>query len=335
MTWIYPFTTMSFAYPLLLLAPFLFFACWLIDGRPITHPRTANALLLRDVPKGWRVHVRTPLLATLYALMILFLSIAAARPQRTFTLTEQVKARNLMLALDLSRSMETADVASTFGRMTRIAAVKAVVKDFIASRKGDRIGIVVFGGGAFLQSPLTLDHQLLQQLVDILDTGVAGDGTAIGDGLGLSVKRIQDVSAESRAVILITDGVSNAGLVNPLKAAKVARDLGVKVHTIGIGSTVRGRGGVFGSLMQGGIDAEFDEKTLKEIADLTGGVYQNASDLEGLKRVYGAIDALDRSAREAPEKQITEELFPPYLAIALLTFVVYAGLANLVFQKVP
>jgi Ca-activated chloride channel family protein len=264
------------------------------------------------------------------------ITVAAARPQHVTISTSPYAARNIVLALDISRSMSTDDFQSRSGNISRLEGVKQVVDQFIEARAQDRLGLVVFGSNAYLQSPLTLDHNVLQDLVSRLDVGIAGDGTAMGDGLGLSLKRIQEIEGSSKAVILLTDGVSNAGHVNPLKAAKVAKELGVKVHTIGIGSsstisTVQ-RGFFTQQLMA---QAEFDEATLQQIADITGGVYFNANSIEGLEKVYAQIDKLERSENTEPERRVVEELFMPYASAALLLYLLYVALARTVFLKVP
>jgi Ca-activated chloride channel family protein len=224
-----------------------------------------------------------------------------------------------------------------FGSITRLQAVQGVVSKFVERRAGDRLGLVVFGGGAYLQSPLTTDHGLVKQLVEQLQVGMAGEGTAIGDGLGVALKRIRALPAKSASVILLTDGVSNVGQVNPIKAAKIAADLGIKVHSVGIGSeravTIRSPGNILSNLVQRHV--EFDEETLKEISRITGGVFFSASDIEGLERVYEEIDKLEQSDEEAQEQVVAEELFVPYALLGLLAFLLYQILALTVFLRVP
>lgn len=336
MNLIYPLITLTFAYPQAFALPVLIAYFWLLR-RPSSE---ALALPSVDVMEGvrpsLRLRLRKPVLGTLSFLFLALLSLAAARPQRVSIINSPYRARNIMLALDISRSMSTDDFASQRGTVSRMQGVKSVVSDFIQARGQDRIGLVVFGSSAFLQSPLTLDHKLVSELVDRLDVGLAGDGTAMGDGLGLSLKRIQDIEGSSKAVILLTDGVSNSGHVNPIKAAKVAKDLGVKVHTVGIGSndTVASvRGGFFSQQLLA--QAEFDEETLKKIAEITGGVYFNASSIDGLKKVYAQIDQLERTSSDEPERQIVEEYFVQYALAAFACYLAYLLLARTVFLKVP
>lgn len=333
---VYPLTTLSFAYPQAFAFPIVMFFFALTREKSEQAVPVPDAGALAAIPRSLRQRLRKPVLALLSGAFILLLSIAAARPQRVSTIASPYRARNLMLTLDLSRSMATEDFASRRGAVSRLSGVKTVVKEFVEARKQDRIGLVVFGSNAYLQSPLTLDHAVVSELVDRLEVGIAGDATAIGDGLGLSLKRIQDIEGTSKAIILLTDGVSNAGQVNPIKAAKVAKELGVKVHTIGIGSTDTLRVAQRGFFSQQMVaQAEFDEATLKEIADITGGVYFNADSIDGLKKVYAEIDRLETSTQDEPERQVADEYFVPYAIAALVTYLAYLLCARTVFLKVP
>jgi Ca-activated chloride channel family protein len=267
-------------------------------------------------------------LATLgFAAVVLF-TVAAARPQRTTVFESQTEARSLVLALDISRSMATADFGGVFGHrhVSRLDAVKAVVRRFVGERSDERLGLVVFGNAAYVQAPLTRDYSVIEELVARLQVGMAGDGTAMGDGLGLAIKRIADLPARSRAVILVTDGVSNSGQVNPLKAAEVARDLGIKVYTIGIGGLADDTGGQ---------TREYDEPTLREVARITAGTYLNAATVGGLEEVYAEIERLERVDIDVPETRIIEELFAPFLLAALLCYGAYGALARSVFRRIP
>lgn len=333
---LYPFTTMNFAQPAVLLFPIvlLFFAA--VSRRGPSAVLLPHTRFLASVHPGWRVRLRRPVLGVLAAIALVCLSIAAARPQNVRVLPRARDARNIMLAIDLSPSMSAEDIARTIGTTSRLDAVKQVVAEFIRKRVDDRIGLVVFGGNAYLQSPLTTDHSLLTYFIDRMEVGMAGQGTAIGDGLGLALKRIQEIPFGAKAIILLTDGVSNAGQVNPLKAAKVAADLRVKVHTIGIGSSqpvdLNFGGSLFG-LRQGRV--EFDEATLKEIARLTGGRYFSAADLEGLQKIYGEIDKLESSRESEHDELVAEELFEPFAVVGALALLLQLVLGTTVFLKTP
>lgn len=317
---------MSLEYPwALLLAPLLL-AVMLVRRRAPRYAPTPHAPSLAAIPPSLRLRLRGPLLTAGNALAVLFLSFAAARP---YTVTQEIKpkeARNVILALDLSRSMAMNDFRSSSGIVSRFRGVQAVVSNFLERRHDDRIGLVVFGVTAFVQSPLTHDHRLIADLVRALEVGLAGDGTALGDGLGVSIKRAVEVPAKSRAVVLLTDGVSTAGSVSPQQAAGVAREMGVIVHTIGIGGE-----GEF----PGRTGREFDEKLLTEIAQSTGGTYSNATSVEQLERIYREIESLSTSKEERPTEVIVEEYFPVLLAIALALYGLTLSLSRTIFRKLP
>jgi Ca-activated chloride channel family protein len=216
--------------------------------------------------------------------------------------------------------------------------VKTVVAEYVRSRRQDRIGLVVFGNTAYLQSPLTNDLSLVEKLVQQLQPRMAGDGTAIGDGLGLALKRLRGMEGSSKAIILMTDGVNTAGQVAPLKAAQIARELGIQIHTIGIGtgSTPIGGdpfGGVLGA--PGQVMVDFDESTLKEIARLTNGVYFNAKSLESFKEIYHQIDRLSQTEQQQPVQPIIHELFAPWATLGLITLLLSLGLQASLFRRIP
>lgn len=262
------------------------------------------------------------------------LAIAAARPRMLLIHEQKYLGRDLILTLDVSGSMKEYDFKAPGSRtLTRLDAVKLVVSEFVKERIGDRIGLVIFGSHSYVQAPLTSDHGLLVQLINLLRVGVAGDGTAIGDGLGTSLNRLKDIEGSSKAIILLTDGANNSGQVNPLQAAKIAKQLDIKIHTIGIGSGRSRRQGSLSSIR--GAQAEFDEPMLKEIASLTGGVYFNAKDLEGLKRVYDEIDSLENRATDEPQRQDFQELFAPYAFAAGCFLVLYLLLSETIYRKIP
>ncbi len=288
--------------------------------RAIAHPRLAA---LAKIPTSLRIQIRKVLLPLLGIIALIGITVAAARPQKVTPIERDIDARNILLALDISRSMTATDFGSANGWLTRLEGVKDVVARFIDERKDDRLGLVVFGSQAWVQSPLTRDHALVKTMVERLTTGIAGDGTAIGEGLGVSIKRIADVPSETKAIILLTDGVNNAGQIHPLKAARVARDLKITVHTIGIGGAAQNQG------------LEFDEVTLKEIASITGGVYFNAADVDGLTEVYRRIDELESTQSEEPKQEIIEELFILPGTIGVIALILYLTLSVSLFMRVP
>lgn len=324
---------MSFAYPYLLALPILFFALLFLPRRKKVEIPFPDTAILGELPRSFRQIVRTPLLIGLLSIAIVLISIAAARPQRVTLLDQSYKGRDLMLALDISGSMKENDFDGGGRYLNRLEAVKRVVAKFVQDRLGDRIGLAVFGTAAYLQCPLTTDHALLTQLVGLLQVGIAGEGTAIGDGLGVALKRLKEIKSDSKAIILLTDGANNSGEVNPLQAARIAKELGIKVHTIGIGSSRAGRIRSMQNMLAG--RAEFDEKTLQEIATTTGGVYFHASNLEGLERVYSEIDKLESSEGEDQSHRLAEELYPGFVLGAVGALALYLVLLNTFLMRLP
>lgn len=329
---------MTFAYPYLLLSPLL-----LVLTLLVTRPKKAEAVaapnggLLYALPPSLRLRVRTPILFLLLLGAVSCLSIAAARPQQVTILDSKLKGRNIMLVVDVSRSMGERDFPSGMGYTSRLEGLKTAVAEYVKNRSQDRIGLVVFGQNAYLQSPLTTDVGLVEQFVKTLQPRMAGDGTAIGDGLGLALKRLKKVSDSSRAIILMTDGVNTAGQILPLKAAHVAKELGVQVHTIGIGGTQDDAASKVNALLSfgGSHSAEFDEATLKKIAEITGGVYFNASSLAGFKDVYREIEKLTTTESEQQTKRHVEELFHPWALAALLLYASIILLNATYLRRVP
>ena len=325
---------MPFAFPIGLLYAILRL---LPRKRPIESVSCGNASFFSKLPVSARVRLRTPTLSTLEAITIIGLTLAAARPQKATIIEQPNLGRNIMLVVDVSRSMEAEDFPTGFGKTSRMDGVKTVVAEYVRTRQSDRVGLIVFGNTAYLQSPLTTDTQLVEGLVNGLQPGMAGDGTAIGDGLGLALKRLKDTQDSSRAIILMTDGVNTAGQVSPLKAAAIAKELGVQVHTIGIGTgkALLGRQ-AFGGLLGGPAQmADFDETTLREMATMTGGVYFNATSLDGFKDVYRQIDKLSETEQQQPQKPIVEELFAPYALAALIALLISLTLQATCFRRVP
>ena len=329
---------MSFAFPWLLAAPLIYLALrFLRRSMPVSAP-FPSSVFLASLPRSLKLKLREPTLFALSLITVSALSVAAARPQRVTIVETPRKARNIMLAIDTSNSMSAADFPTSFGFASRMEGVKTAVAKYVRSRTTDRIGLVVFGNSAYLQCPLTSDTTLVEQLVQGLYPRMAGDGTAIGDGLGLALKRLREVEGDSKAIILMTDGVNTAGQVSPLKAAQVAKELGIQVNTIGIGSgsaPMAGAplGGMLGVPRQ--MMAEFDEATLKEIAQMTGGAYFNASSLEGFQEVYRKIEKLQETEQQSPDRTIVDELYPPFVLAALVAYLLGALLKATYFMRVP
>ncbi len=325
---------MIFKYKVFLILPFIFLYFLLKKNNTRAIPYS-DISHLKKISPTLKAKLRNPILKTLLFLFFSLLALAAARPHTSKILPSPKKARNLMLALDISGSMQTGDFSIAGRTVSRLDAVKHVVKEFISKRPEDRIGLVVFGTQGYLECPLTNDHQILVKFVENLRIGAAGRGTAIGDGLGLSLKRLEAVPGESKAVILLTDGVDTSGNINPDQAANVAKEFKIKIHTIGIGSSETARHARRGFFSNSSKSFEFDEKLLKKLANLSGGIYFNAKDIEELKKVYQEIDKLEKTEKLEPSKKIIQEKFAPFALSALISYLLYLFLANTFFLKVP
>ncbi len=328
---------MTFAYPWLLAAPLLYILVRVLRREPTSTVSFPSASFLASLPRSVRQKLREPVLNTLAFIAIAALSIAAARPQKIMVVQQDRASRNIVLVVDASNSMSARDFPTSLGQTTRMEGLKATVAEYVRSRLNDRVALVVFGNTAYLQSPLTSDNSLVEELVKSIQPRMAGDGTAIGDGLGLALKRLREVKEGTKAIILMTDGVNTAGQVSPIKAAHIAKDLGIQIHTIGIGVGSapllnQPLGGMLGAPL--GPMADFDEKTLKEIATMTGGSYFNASSQEGIQQVYKEIEKLTETEEEQPDKIIVEELFAPFAMIAFGAYLLGTALAVTYFMKV-
>jgi Ca-activated chloride channel homolog len=226
----------------------------------------------------------------------ILLVLAAAKPERIGDeLDVPVSGRNLMLAVDLSGSMDQKDFELGARRVDRLTATKAVASDFISRREGDRIGLILFGERAYLQVPLTQDRETVKVLLLEAFIGLAGEKTAIGDAITLAVKRIHDLKEEpgEQVLILLTDGANTAGEVQPLKAAELARQVGLRIYTIGIGAEQMEVASLIGGRRNINPSADLDEETLTAIADMTGGRYFRARDTAGLQDIYRLVDELE------------------------------------------
>jgi Ca-activated chloride channel family protein len=246
------------------------------------------------------------------------LVLACTRPQ---WLGEPVgiptSGRDLLLVVDISGSMETPDMKIDGENAQRIDVVKKVVGDFVKKRRGDRVGLVLFGTQAYLQTPLTFDRDTLVQQLNEAQLGFAGERTAIGDGIALSAKRLQDREQKSRVMILLTDGANTAGTLSPLQGADLAKSMDIKIYTIGMGADVMARQTFFG-VQRINPSSDLDEKTLTAIADQTGGSYFRARSTEELQGIYQMLDRLEPAAGDEEILRPVTEWFHWPLAAALL-----------------
>ncbi len=248
----------------------------------------------------------------------LLLVTAAARPQWLGKETELSETgRNLILAVDVSGSMEIADLDD--GYTNRLEVVKQVASDFIRRREGDRIGLILFGSEAYLQTPLTFDHTTVASLLQDTVIGIAGRETAIGDAIGMAIKHLKHLrhAGEEAVLVLLTDGANNAGHVQPRKAAELAAQQKLRIYTIGVGGEPRQIQGFFGMRMVNPA-SDLDEETLRTIADLTGGEYFRATDKDTLQTIYHRLDQLEPTLKGSRIVRPTDELFIWPLGLGLV-----------------
>jgi Ca-activated chloride channel homolog len=289
---------------------------------PIAAIEYSDVSLAREVARGSRSRIGRllwllPILAG--ALMIA----ALARPQRAHSRTEvRANGIDIVLGLDVSGSMQALDFLIDHQRVNRIEVVKSVVSKFIDERPDDRIGLIAFAGAPYLVSPITLDHDWLQQNLERVAVGAADDGTAIGSAIAAGVNRLRLTAAKSKVIILLTDGVSNTGKISPLAAAEAANAMGVKIYTIGVG--VRGYAPIpvrdaAGNIRVISAKVDVDEKTLQAVAQETGGKFYRATDTDSLQKIYEEINRFEKTAQTVQKFERTEELYPwaliPSLAI--------------------
>ncbi len=301
-------------------------------------PAMTIPMVFKGVSSSFWLKIRGLTPALKYAALSLMI-IALARPQwGTQQIDISTEGVNIVLSVDLSGSMAALDFKLKGKIVNRLEAVKSVVSEFISKRASDRIALVVFGTNAYTQLPLTRDYNTIASILERLQIGAAGDNTAIGDAIGISLKRLEDVKSKSNIIILLTDGQSNTGELSPENAADIAVQKKVKIYTIGVGTRgeapflvrhpVLGERYVYQKV-------DMDEKTLKTIADKTGGLYFRAEDSEGLKKIYDTIDKLEKT--EAKVKSFAEykELYPWFLLPAFVILGLWSILVNTRFLSVP
>ncbi len=287
---------------------------------PIAAIEYSDVGLARDVARRSRSRIGV-LVWLLPILAGVLMIVALARPQRDHSRT-QVTANgiDIVLGLDVSGSMQALDFEINNQRVNRIEVVKSVVSKFIDERPDDRIGLIAFAGAPYLVSPITLDHDWLQQNLERVNIGSADDGTAIGSAIAAGVNRLRMTTAKSKVVILLTDGVNNTGKISPIAAAEAAKAMGVKVYTIGVG--VRGKAPIpvkdeAGRMHLIMAQVDVDEKTLQAVAEMTGGKFYRATDTDSLQKIYEQINRFEKSAQTVQKFEHVEELYPWALIPAL------------------
>jgi len=272
-------------------------------------------------------------------LIVVLMLIALAGPRKVLEETKITsEGIDIVLAVDASGSMAAEDFTINGQRLNRLAVIKDVIKDFIKNRKADRIGMVAFGALAYTVCPLTTDYDWLIENLNRVELGLVEDGTAIGSGIVASVGRLKDSKSKSKVIILLTDGVNNAGKVDPLGAAKAAQAMGIKIYTIGAGS----KGFVpfpmrdlWGRTVYQKVRIDLDEDTLKEIARLTNGEYFRATDTESLREVYQQIDSMEKTKIEQTGYKEYRELFPWFFGAALGLLLLELILFNTILLRIP
>ena len=315
---------------LLLLVPVL---VWLRHARRRQAPLTfSDGAALLGLPRSpWLALRHLP--AVLFAAGLVFLILAAARPQQGMSESRvETEGVDIVLVVDTSTSMRADDFSTATKRMDRLDAAKAVLAQFIQARPDDRLGIVAFAAMPYTIAPLTTDHAWLMLQMDRLQTGMLEDATAIGDAIASGVNRLRDSQAKSKVVILLTDGIHNAGRMTPQDAARAAAALGIKVYTVGAGSDQPRAAGIFGLLQPGG---EIDEATLKKIAEITSAKYFRATDLKSLEETYQAIDQMEKTQIELDQYTRYDEMFAPFLILGLVCLALETLLGGTRLGRLP
>jgi Ca-activated chloride channel homolog len=330
------FSGITFAYPwilyFLLIIPFMI-VWYLFRGMKIQSSLTYSSInIFRDVPVTLRERLRhIPFAVRLIAIGLLI--VALARPQ-SFSSGENVTTEGIDIAmvLDISGSMLAEDF-----KPNRLEAAKNVIDNFVEGRITDRIGLVIFSREAFTQCPLTIDYSVLRNLLLDIRTGMIEDGTAIGNGIANGINRLKESDAKSRIIILLTDGVNNAGEVDPISAAEIAKAFGIRIYTIGVGTRGEAPYPVqtpFGTRYQM-VPVDIDEAMMTKIADLTGGQYFRATNNRALAEIYEKIDKLEKTKIEITSYKNASEKYHSWLWGGLLLLLIELGLSRTILRKLP
>ena len=319
---------LSFDWPLIfLLLPLPLLIYWLLPNQSgseaaLRVPQIDQWLAAGEGTSGSRTAaniIKALLLVIIWCLLVS----AAARPMwRGEPVPQPASGRDLMLAVDISGSMKQKDMVLDNKAVNRLEAVKSVISKFVERRSGDRMGLILFGTNAYLHVPLTFDKQTLITLLDEAQIGFAGEKTAIGDGIGMAIKRLKSSQSNSRVLILLTDGSNTAGSLTPVQATNLAKKVELKVYSIGIGAEEMMVPGFFGS-RRVNPSRDMDESELKQIAAATGGRYFRAANTQDLEAIYALLDKLEPVEHEAKTIRPQKSLAYLPLAIALgLSFLI-------------
>lgn len=325
------FANIEYLFLLLLLIPYI---VWYI----LKHKKNNATLqmsdtnIYRDIKKSYKIYLlHAPFILRIIVLSLVILILA--RPQTTNNWqNSEVEGIDIMLAIDVSTSMLAEDL-----KPNRLEAAKDVAAEFISGRPNDNIGITLFAGESFTQCPLTVDHTVLLNLFQSINSGIVEDGTAVGMGIANAVSRLKDSKAKSKVIILLTDGTNNKGDISPLTAADIAKSFGIRVYTIGVGTNgmapypLR----VAGTIQYINTPVEIDEKTLTQIAITTNGNYFRATNNSKLKEVYKEIDKLEKTKLNVKQYSKRHEEYQWFALIALLFLLLEFYLRNSILKKIP
>jgi Ca-activated chloride channel family protein len=333
----FDFKHITFAFPQLLILLLLIPIILYFQHRTKTKNKTT---FLISTDKGFKKNIPSFkiksrfILNILRALAMIFIIVALARPQST-SINETIKSEGLdiVLSMDISGSMLAEDF-----NPNRIEAAKKVAKEFIENRPTDRIGLVIFSGESFTQCPLTTDQNVLKEQLSNIKSGLLEDGTAIGMGLATAVERLRSSKAKTKIIILLTDGVNNSGLIDPITALEIAKAYQIRVYTIGVGTIGTASYPVkdaFGNTSMQQMPVQIDEVLMKKISSETGGKYFRATDNNSLNKVYKEIDHLEKTKIEINSFKRHAELFFPYALIGLIFLFLEIILRNTYYKSFP
>ena len=324
---------------LFLLLPLIPYVIWYLMYRKKSEPtiRMSNTRVYQYAPRSWKVRLM-PIQMLLRIAAIVLLVIVLARPQtKNSWKNKTMEGIDIMLAMDVSTSMLAEDL-----KPNRLEAAKQEAAEFVVARPNDNIGLTIFAGEAFTQCPMTTDHASLLNLLhnvrtDIAQRGLIEDGTAIGMGLANAISRLKDSKAKSRVVILLTDGSNNRGDLSPMTAAEIAKSLGIRVYTIGVGTN---KVAPYPMIVAGGVQyvnvpVEIDTKTLSDIAHATDGDFYRATNNRELQKIYQEIDKLEKSKLNIKKFSKRYEAYQPYAIAAVLILLLEMLLRITVFRKLP
>jgi Ca-activated chloride channel homolog len=331
--------SLRFAYPLLLAVLPCLILLWLfirLKRKPAAVSFSRTSTLIRLSGGAGRLKPRIPLILRVCAFILI--ALAAARPQ-FYNVSHETQSPgvDIILCLDTSGTMQALDFTLDNEPVTRLTAIKKVVSDFIKEREFDRIGLVVFGDAAYTQAPLTMDKGLLLKLVEGMQVGMVGERTAIGDALAVSAKRLKDLNAPSKILILLTDGRHNAGQLMPAEAAAAAAAVGVKIYTIGVGGKGEAPFKVQTFLGERLVyqQVDLDEQTLQEVAKTGGGRYFLASDTKSLADIYHIIDKAEKREVKVKEFFHFKELYRWFLVPGIFLILLALGLEMTILRVIP